>query len=80
MRIHKYKNKGASGVDIPEKTGDKRSFKIPMIVDRIIIVQVLSPIYKEQFSKTSYGFRLDCLCEIAIFNKLIQPIDNKLKK
>ena len=51
-----------------------------MIVDRIIIVQVLSPIYKEQFSKKSYGFRLDCLCEMAIFNKLIQPIDNKLKK
>lgn len=47
-----------------------------MIVDRIIIVQI----YKEQFSKTSYGFRLDCLCEMAIFNKLIQPIDNKLKK
>lgn len=51
-----------------------------MIGDRIIIVQVQSPIYIKQFSKTSCGFRLDCLCEMAIFNKLIQPIDNKLKK
>lgn len=51
-----------------------------MIVDRVIIVQVQSLIYKKQLSETSYGFRLGCPCEMDIFYKLIQPIDNKLKK
>ena len=43
------------------------------MVDRVIqqaIVQVLSPIYEEQFSKTSYGFRPKRSCEMAIIKLL----------
>ena len=43
------------------------------MVDRVIqqaIVQVPSPIYEEQFSKTSYGFRPKRSCEMAIIKLL----------
>ena len=39
------------------------------MIDRVMqqaIVQVLTPIYEEQFSETSYGFRPKRSCEMAI--------------
>ena len=50
-----------------------RNLGIPTVFDRIIqqsIVQVLSPIFEEQFSKTSYGFRPGKCCENAIVKAL----------
>ena len=52
---------------------DKRGLGIPTVVDRLIqqaIVQVLSPMYEQQFSETSYGFRPNRSCEMAIIKLL----------
>lgn len=47
-------------VEIPKSNGGTRILGIPTVIDRLIqqaIHQKLSPLYEEQFSKNSYGFR-----------------------
>ena len=47
-------------VEIEKPDGGKRLLGIPTVVDRVVqqaIAQVLTPIYEEKFSKTSFGFR-----------------------
>lgn len=51
----------------------KRNLGIPTVVDRIIqqaIVQVISPIFEEQFNDNSFGFRPRRSCEQAVIRAL----------
>ena len=61
IRGEKYKPNPVRRVEIPKETkGEFRKLGVPTVVDRVIqqaIAQELSPIYEEQFSENSFGFR-----------------------
>lgn len=56
----RYSPKAVKRVEILKENGSPRKLRIPTVTDRVIqqaIVQILTPIYEEQFSDNSYGFR-----------------------
>ena len=61
IRDGKYKPNPVRRVEIPKETkGEFRKLGVPTVVDRVIqqaITQELTPIYEEQFSDNSFGFR-----------------------
>ena len=61
IRDGRYKPNPVRRAEIPKETkGEFRKLGVPTVVDRVIqqaITQELTPIYEEQFSENSYGFR-----------------------
>ena len=61
IRDGKYKPNPVRRVEIPKETkGEYRKLGVPTVVDRVIqqaITQEITPIYEEQFSENSFGFR-----------------------
>lgn len=61
IREGKYKPSPVRRVEIPKETkGEFRKLGVPTVVDRVIqqaIAQEPTPIYEEQFSENSFGFR-----------------------
>lgn len=61
IREGKYKPNPVRRLEIPKETkGEFRKLGVPTVVDRVIqqaVAQELSPIYEEQFSENSFGFR-----------------------
>ena len=69
IRERTYKPQPVKRVEIPKPDGGKRNLGVPCVIDRILqqaIHQVLSPIFEQQFSEYSYGFRPNRDCHMAI--------------
>lgn len=73
IRNKKYSPKPVKRVEIPKPDGGVRNLGVPIVVDRFVqqaIAQVLTPIYEPKFSESSYGFRPNRCCEMAILKAL----------
>lgn len=69
IRNKKYSPKPVKRVEIPKPDGGVRNLGVPTVVDRFVqqaIAQILTPIYEPKFSESSYGFRPNRCCEMAI--------------
>ena len=91
IRIGKFKPNPVRRVEIPKETKSEfRKLGVPTVVDRVIqqaITQELTPVFEEQFSENSFGFRPnrgahDALrqCQKNVNDGYVYAVDMDLEK
>ena len=73
IRKRRYRPLPVKRVQIPKDDGSKRNLGIPAVKDRWIeqaVTQTLTPIFEEEFSNNSYGFRPGRRAEQAVLKAL----------
>lgn len=69
LRADRYRAQAVRGVEIPKGAGQVRRLGIPTIKDRIVqtaVKLVIEPIFEQEFSANSYGFRPQRGCKDAL--------------
>ncbi len=73
IRQRRYRPLPVKRVQIPKDDGTKRNLGVPAVKDRWIeqaVCQVLTPIFEEEFSESSFGFRPGRKAEQAVVRAL----------